>query len=85
MLLPEADELGARRATSKLHGLLTQAMQDNNWPVTVSMGVVTFNSIPETVDQMVHKADELMYTVKHGGKNRIATFIFEESSSESVR
>ena len=85
VLLPEADELGARRATSKLHGLLTQAMQDNNWPVTVSMGVVTFNSIPETVDQMVHKADELMYTVKHGGKNRIATFIFEESSSESVR
>ena len=84
VVLPETDELGARRATSKLHVLLTQAMQDNDWPVTFSMGVVTFNSIPETVEQMVHKADELMYTVKHGGKNRIATFILQESSSPSV-
>ncbi len=84
VLVPEADKLGAHRATSKLHVLLTQAMQDNDWPVTFSMGVVTFNSIPETVEKMVHKADELMYTVKHGGKNRIATFIFQESSSPSV-
>ncbi len=84
VILPETDHLGACRATSKLHELLTQAMQDNDWPVTFSMGVVTFESLPATTEEMIQKADELMYTVKHSGKNRIATSIFQATASPAM-
>jgi hypothetical protein len=47
-------------------------MQKHCWPVGVSIGMVTFESIPESIEDMVHAADELMYTVKRDGKNRIA-------------
>jgi diguanylate cyclase (GGDEF)-like protein len=36
--------------------------------ITVSMGVCT--SVGEGLDQMLKKADELLYRAKHGGRNR---------------
>jgi len=27
--------------------------------------------VPSTVDEVIRHADELMYSVKHGGKNRL--------------
>jgi diguanylate cyclase (GGDEF)-like protein len=36
--------------------------------ITVSMGVCT--EVGEGLDQMVKKADELLYRAKHGGRNR---------------
>lgn len=41
------------------------------WPVTFSIGVVTFESVPESAEEMIRLADELMYAVKQSGKNRI--------------
>lgn len=53
------------------HHLLT-VMQQHQWPVTFSIGMVTFSVPPEDVDAMVQQADHLMYTVKRQGKNQIA-------------
>ena len=72
VLLPESDYQAASGAVAKLHRILTTEMQKRCWPVGVSIGMVTFESIPENVEDMVHAADELMYTVKRDGKNRIA-------------
>lgn len=72
LLLPETDGAKASFVIHKLHGLLMSAMLEKGWPITFSIGLVTFEEPAESIDQMVHRADELMYTVKHGGKNRIA-------------
>ena len=71
MLLPETSYDAAEVVMQKVHQSLRAAMARNAWPVTFSIGVVTFITPPDTVDGMIKVADGLMYTVKHGGKNRI--------------
>jgi len=44
-------------------------MQERKWPVSFSVGVVTFTIPPESVEEMVKRADELMYEVKRSGKS----------------
>ena len=39
--------------------------------MTFSIGSVTFVSPPSSVEAMLKKADELMYRVKHDGKNAL--------------
>jgi hypothetical protein len=46
-------------------------MSRHGWPVTVSLGVATFNQAPATVDELVKAADDLMYSVKRLQKNSI--------------
>jgi PleD family two-component response regulator len=38
---------------------------------TLSAGVISFISIPATVDEMIHQVDRLMYQAKAQGKNDI--------------
>lgn len=73
MLLPHADEAAARQAIDKVQAALTDAMAVHEWPVTFSVGVMTFRKAPESVNDLVNAADHLMYSVKAGGKAR-ATF-----------
>jgi len=81
LLLPEADHVAANFVINKLHNLLTKAMQEKNWPVTFSIGMITYERPPESTEQMVHAADELMYTVKHEGKNRVASSVITQPGS----
>jgi diguanylate cyclase (GGDEF)-like protein/PAS domain S-box-containing protein len=76
LLLPEINEAGASIAIHKMHSLLTKTMREKRWPVTFSIGMVTYDHPPETLDQMVHAADELMYSVKREGKNHVAISYF---------
>jgi diguanylate cyclase (GGDEF)-like protein len=71
MLLPETGEADAQTIITRLQPRLLAEMESNHWPVTISMGVVTFLKSPGTVDAMVGIADSCMYSVKMGGKNRI--------------
>jgi len=78
VLLPVADQDAARAAVDKLRTIVNQAMIRENWPVTLSIGVVTCEpgSAGVTVDGMLDRADRLMYEVKSSGKNgaRLATY-----------
>ena len=71
LLFPETGEESARAALSKLRDMVSGSMQANGWPVTLSIGAVTFRKPPGSVDQMLKTADELMYAAKHDGKSRI--------------
>lgn len=71
LLLPETDQESARVALAKLQGGLLEEMQQNNWPVTFSVGALTCSIPPPSADELVRMADELMYSVKRGGKNAI--------------
>lgn len=68
LLLPETDAAAARLATEKVQKRLAGA--DRKWPVTFSIGVVTFESVPGSAEEMLTAADSVMYSVKQSGKRR---------------
>jgi PleD family two-component response regulator len=53
-------------------------MRRHGWPVTLSIGVVTFTSPPSTVDETLRISDQLMYSAKNNGKNDIQYEVFGE-------
>lgn len=71
VLLPETGAEAATHALGKLRLRLLQLMEENRWPLTLSVGAVTFNRPPASVDDMLRRADTLMYAVKRQGKNSI--------------
>ena len=71
LLLPETDQEAASALLTRVQQGLLQEMQHTNWPVTFSFGVLTCLSTAPTVDDVIKKADDLMYSVKKNGKNAI--------------
>jgi diguanylate cyclase (GGDEF)-like protein len=71
LLLPETGEEPAALVIRKVHKRLTATMREQGWPVTFSIGVVTFLTPPESVDEMLRTANSMMYFVKGAGKNMI--------------
>ena len=51
-------------------------MKKNHWFTTFSIGLAIFNNVPANVDELIHKADLLMYTAKKDGKNMIKCNVF---------
>jgi diguanylate cyclase (GGDEF)-like protein len=76
IVLPDVNADQAPQVIGRLRDALVEAFSQRNWFVTPSIGVVTFLAVPDTADEMLREADELLYTVKHGGKNaaRYATY-----------
>ncbi len=72
ILLPETDQAAARAVVHRVHQNILEATRQRQWPVGYSIGVVTWTTPPRTVDYMIKQADDTMYSVKNGGKNRIA-------------
>jgi len=70
-LLPETDQTGAQVTVSKIQNSLLDEMCQNGWPVTFSIGVLTCMNTPQTSDELVRQADDLMYSVKNNGKNGV--------------
>ncbi len=71
LLMPETGQESAALVIRKVHKRLTATMREQGWPVTFSIGVVTFLTPPESVDEMLRTADSMMYFVKSAGKNMV--------------
>ena len=63
---------------NKLRNILLDKMRKNKWPVTFSMGLATFQQPPRSVEEMIQKADLLMYAAKKNGKNMIKHLVIGE-------
>ena len=71
ILLPETADDAARASLVKIHQQLQEAMSTRSWPVTFSIGAVSYLHAPDSIDDAVREADTLMYEVKRSGKNRL--------------
>lgn len=71
-LFPETGKGEAKKAILKLEKSLKESMSIKNWDVSFSIGLVTFESLPEDVHEAIKIADDLMYSVKNNKKNNIA-------------
>jgi diguanylate cyclase (GGDEF)-like protein len=71
LLLPETGEEGAAPLLARLQEALVHEMARRGWPVTVSIGAVTFLRPEGDVDRMVHRIDARMFAAKRKGKGRV--------------
>ncbi len=69
ILLPETNKDESKIVYDKLNYAIMKLMNDNKWPVSMSVGIVDFTEKPATVNIMIAEADALMYEVKNSGKN----------------
>ncbi|HEY3376922.1 MAG TPA: GGDEF domain-containing protein [Armatimonadota bacterium] len=79
ILLPETDAAAATAVMAKLRNVLSAAMEHGPVLLTLSIGVVTCLEAPETLDEILHLADSLMYDGKKSGKNSIIYHVFGDA------
>jgi len=87
ILLPETARDSAHAVSRKIRRLLLDSMEENGWPVTLSIGLVTLidSAASCTVDDLIRKADDLMYAAKEEGKNRIRHDVVSRLSGLNAR
>jgi diguanylate cyclase (GGDEF)-like protein len=78
LLMPETGRKEAEMVTARVSKALASAMESNGWPVTFSIGVVTYDTPPTSVNALVKVADDVMYSVKREGKNAVRHAVFGE-------
>jgi len=71
ILLPQTEHGSAQGFVTRLKQILTNGIRVNGCTLTFSFGVVTFETPPASVDEMIRKADDLMYSAKRGGKDSV--------------
>ncbi|MEO5510171.1 MAG: GGDEF domain-containing protein [Longimicrobiales bacterium] len=71
VLLPETSSGGAAIAFSKMGEHLLAAVRAAKYPVSFSIGVVTYQQGAVTLDALLEEADRLMYVVKKQGKGAL--------------
>lgn len=68
VLMPET---GTEGAVGAVHRLTENAGTPEELPVSVSIGILTCDDpVPESIDEIIQRADTLMYTAKRLGKHR---------------
>lgn len=77
LLLVESDSETARQLVARIQTNLLAAMRENGWPVTFSIGVVSWQQPLKRVEELIKAADHLMYEVKNNGKNKVRHQEFE--------
>ena len=78
VLFPVLQKESARPVLEKFSGELQGVMRDKDWPVTFSIGAVTFTEVMESSRDMIKYVDDLMYAVKRSGKNNIRHVVWPE-------
>ncbi|MCK7498384.1 MAG: GGDEF domain-containing protein [Comamonadaceae bacterium] len=76
LLLPNMDSLSAADCVERLRERLLSAMREQHWPVTFSIGVASCDVTSENFDDLLAKADALMYEVKGSGRERARQRLF---------
>jgi diguanylate cyclase (GGDEF)-like protein len=76
LLLPETPAAEIEPLLSRVRSSLLTAMARHGWAVGFSVGAAVFVAPPSSADELVARADELMYAAKREAKGtlRVATF-----------
>ncbi len=82
-LFPETGYEAAGSIIENLMPLLSEAVTDDKWPVTFSVGAVSFFTPLDTVREMIRIVDDVMYEVKRSGKNNVIHREWNKGASEN--
>jgi diguanylate cyclase (GGDEF)-like protein len=78
ILFPETGQLEAEVVMAKVHSHLTEQLCQKYPFVTFSAGAVTYVAAPNSTEEAIKIADELMYSVKNSTKNGIRYSLYME-------
>lgn len=79
LVFPDTDASEAHQIVSKLTRELREAFGASSRRVTCSIGVVTFLESAPSRERAIAAADEVMYQVKHRGKDAVEFSVFCEA------
>ncbi len=85
ILLPDTDMLAAQAVIPKVQEVLQERTKQDKLMVTLSIGVLTCLQPPESADEMVTLADNLMYEVKNSGRNGVRYAVYHEQLSLDLK
>ena len=71
LVLPESDRETAAGILSRVRLELDCTMRQRRWPITFSIGLVSFAPPLGSVAEMIRAADEAMYAAKSSGRDRV--------------
>ena len=76
VLMPDTGADAAGEVVGRLQHRIETALA-GHWNVTFSMGLVTFVVPPASVEEIIRRADDLMYSVKRDTKNAIRCLVVD--------
>ena len=68
IMIPGAGPQEVKVKLSLMRNALSTLFDQGGWPVSASIGAVTFYRLP-SIEQMISRADSVMYAVKRGNKD----------------
>jgi diguanylate cyclase (GGDEF)-like protein len=77
LILTDTGPADAERVLAKAQQRLLEVTTREGWPLTMSVGAVSCLGGALTVDDVVRRADDLMFDVKRNGKNGLRVEILE--------
>ncbi len=83
LLLPQTDEVGARRVLERVHGRLQEQLRSTCPVAGASMGAVVYLRPPDDLEAVVKRADAVMYSVKTSGRGRVIIEVEAEAEAEA--
>lgn len=77
LLLPETGYDAARAVIDILKDRMAAGIEANGWPVTLTLGALTYLAPVHTFDKMIGTADRMMYAGKRSGRHTVAHRLVE--------
>jgi diguanylate cyclase (GGDEF)-like protein len=87
LLLPETESATAQQLLGRLRAALLARMKEGRWEVGFSIGVATFLEMPPSIDDLLARADALMYEAKRTrrGSIRAASYLASGGATTPVQ
>jgi diguanylate cyclase (GGDEF)-like protein len=79
-----ADASTGEATARRIFDALNTAMREHGWAVTFSIGGVTFQKPPSSLDELLNAADDIMYTVKRTRKDGVEFRTFGDAPTARV-
>lgn len=79
ILLIETGYSEAELALKRIQQNLMQTVKKHDFPISFSIGAITFPQPPDSLDEMLEQVDHLMYQVKKQGKNGLLHHLWQEN------
>ena len=83
LVFPHTGEAEVLPLIRKLCESLDRTMARHEWPITFSVGVGIFPTVPDNVDRVIAFCDRLMQRVKALGKNKVLHKIYDPNDVDS--
>jgi len=82
IFLPETDNKAAKQAIEKIKKSVNKNKDLKDYPITSSIGVLTYKTNPPSTDKIMKSVDSLMYSAKNRGKNAVKYSICKSLQNE---